>query len=354
MATVFLVIVVITGLTLFYYSRPILIGVIIPTQTNLGNEENLYARYYRDTHPRIGLRKINFIIENQAVKEQEIKDAYNKMIKMGVSAIIGGVISQEGIWLSEESKKSSVPTFGITTSSSLLSKKKDAFFRVVPTNDGQANAVAEYYNKLGMKKLVLVTSTENKAYADPIVKIIQDKFKGEVWNIPFYSDEETYTKILSKNPDSIFCILDGKNVMDVIKKFKEKQSVIKIGSSSWGSSEILTLYSSSLLDGVLLFSSSTNLIGEEYKAEIADFEMKYNIEATKGSHYTSSVLNILYKGLTAVGGSRESLKTYFETPRIYNAAYGKASIDEYGDSSLNIVIVLELRDGKVIKEEILK
>lgn len=111
----------------FFYSRPIRIGLILNVQTPLGNEENLYARYYRDIHPKIGLRLVDFIIENQAVNEQEVKEAYNRLVKLGVSAIVGGTISEEGRWLAEESEKSSVPTFGITSSSSLLSKKKILF-----------------------------------------------------------------------------------------------------------------------------------------------------------------------------------------------------------------------------------
>ena len=351
---IYFIVLVVAGIIYSYITRPIKIGVILPIQSPLGNEENLFVRYYRDMHPKIGQRPVEFIIENKAVLEKEIKAAFEEMNNKGVSVIIGGVTSEEGKWLSEESAKYSLPTFGITASSAQLSNKKDAFFRFVATNDVQAGTVANYYNRLGKKKLVLVTSIENESYVDPFAKVIKEKFQGEVLSVPFYANEETYNKILNNKPDSVFCILQAKDVIDVIKNLKAKNPEIKIGSSSWGSSEILSLYSSPLLDGVLLFSNNSNIIGEEFKTEITDFESKYNIEATKGSHYTLAVLHTIYQGLEANGDSRQSLKNYFETPRVYETAYGKVHVNEYGDSLFNNFIVMATREGKVSKKEILK
>ena len=128
---IYFIVLVVAGIIYSYITRPIKIGVILPIQSPLGNEENLFVRYYRDTHPKIGQRPVEFIIENKAVSEKEIKAAFEEMNNKGVSVIIGGVISEEGKWLSEESAKYSLPTFGITASSAQLSNKKDAFFRLV-------------------------------------------------------------------------------------------------------------------------------------------------------------------------------------------------------------------------------
>lgn len=214
--------------------------------------------------------------------------------------------------------------------------------------------VAKYYNSLGLHKIVLLKSVENSTYAEPIAKIIRENFNGECREIPFYSSEETYKKILSNNPDSVFCIIQAKDVIEVIKRLKEDHPDIKIGSSSWGSSEILSLYSSPLLDGVLLFSSNDEIHGDNFKTEIADFEKIYKIDATKGSNYTASTLSILYQGLKKEGDSRASLKAYFDTPRVYDTAYGKAALDEFGDSLMDNIIVMETKDGKVANKISLK
>lgn len=342
------------GVTYSYITRPIKIGVIIPIQSPLGNEENLFVRYYRDAHPKIGQRPVELLIENNVETEKEIKTAYEEMKNKGASIIIGGVTSEEGKWLSEQSAMYDLPTFGITASTALLKDKKDAFFRFVPTNDLQAELVAKYYSKLGKKKLVLITDIKNKSYVEPFAKVITEKFNGKVVNVPFRADEETYNKIVSNNPDSVFCILQAKDVIDVINNLKAKHPEIKIGSSSWGSAEILSMYSSPVLDGVLLFSGSSKIIGEKFKTEISNFQSKYDIEATKGTNYAASVIKAIYRGIEAVGDSSEALKKYFETPRDYETAYGKTQLNEYGDSLLNNMIVMVTTEGKVSNEEILK
>lgn len=342
------------GVTYSYITRPIKIGVIIPIQSPLGNEENLFVRYYRDAHPKIGQRPVELLIENNVETEKEIKTAYEEMKNKGASIIIGGVTSEEGKWLSEQSAMYDLPTFGITASTALLKDKKDAFFRFVPTNDLQAELVAKYYSKLGKKKLVLITDIKNKSYVEPFAKVITEKFNGKVVNVPFRADEETYNKIVSNNPDSVFCILQAKDVIDVINNLKAKHPEIKIGSSSWGSAEILSMYSSQVLDGVLLFSGSSKIIGERFKTEISNFQSKYDIEATKGTNYAASVIKAIYRGIEAVGDSSEALKKYFETPRDYETAFGKTQLNEYGDSLLNNMIVMVTTEGKVSNEEILK
>ncbi|MBF0413072.1 MAG: ABC transporter substrate-binding protein [Desulfamplus sp.] len=334
-----------------YFLKPILIGVILPIEMSLGNEENLFMRYYQDTHSKIGIKPVKFIIENPPSKEEEFKQTYKKLDEMGVSAIIGGVLSKDGVWLAEESFRTGIPTLGLTPSSAVLSNKKDAFFRLCATNSSQAKAVGMYYQNIGIKRLVLVTSIENRAYVDPYIKVISENFTGELVQIPFAPNEDTYQSIFNADPDGIFTILAAKDVIQVIKAVREKKPNILIGSSSWGTVEILSLYSGPLLDGVLFFSLGSDLYGEDYKAEIADFEQKYKMKATNGSHYAVSVSHILYDAIREVGYSREAIKAYFETPRIYDTIYGSIAMDQYGDSTGKRITILETMNGKMDKKE---
>ena len=349
-----LLIIIAVGLVFQSLTRPILIGAVLPIDTSLGNEENLFVRYYKDKNPKIGLRPVKFIIENPAATEVEVKNAYQRLNEQGVSAILGGVLSKDGAWLADEAAKSGIPTFGITSSSALLSAKKDAFFRLVATNAPQAKAVGQYYQKLGLKRLVLVTSADNVAYVDPFVKVIKENFSAEIVQIPFTSADEVSQKIRMANSDGVFTILAAKDVIQVIKIVRDQHPNLPIGSSSWGSVEILSLYSGPLLDGVLFFSLGFDVLGEDYKAEIADFENKYSMKATNGSHYSASILQILYEAIQQVGDSRAALKTYFETPRTYDTSYGKMSIDEFGDGTTNRVTLLQTVNGAMNTKEIIE
>jgi len=338
-------------LTVRHFSKPILIGAVLPIDTSLGNEENLFIRYWQDRHPKIGLRTVKFVIENPVSKEEEFKEAYRKLREEGVCAIIGGVLSRDGVWLAQEAAGSGIPTFGLTPSSAVLSGKKDSFFRLCATNALQAKAVGMYYQRIGVKKLVLVTSVENTVYVEPYIRAVAEDFKGEMMQIPFSPEDRTWEKIFSASPEGIFTILPAKDVIQVVKTARERNPDILLGSSSWGSVEILSLYSGPLLDGVLFFTLGAELHGEEYKADIADFEQKYRMKATNGSHYAISVCRILYDAVRTVGSSREGLKLWFETPRIYDTIYGKIAMDEYGDAYNSRIIILETVNGAMTKKE---
>jgi branched-chain amino acid transport system substrate-binding protein len=349
-----ILIVAAVSISLWYFSRPVKIGVVLPIDTSLGNEENLFMRYYQAKHPKIGLHPVKFVIENPAATEEEVRSAYQRLSGQGVSVIIGGVLSKDGAWLADEAAKTGVPTFGITSSSAILSAKKDAFFRLCPTNASQAKVVGQYFQKEGVKRLALVTSVDNVAYVDPFLEGIKGNFSGEIVQIPFTSGEEVSQKIKDINPDGIFNILPAKDVIQVIKVVRDQDPGILMGSSSWGSVEILSLYSGPLLDGVLFFSLGLDVFGEEYIAEIADFEVRYSMKATNGSHYTVSILHILYDAIRSVGSSREALKAYFETPRTYDTAYGLMTVDEYGDGATDRITLLQTLNGKMNTKEIIK
>jgi branched-chain amino acid transport system substrate-binding protein len=326
-------------------TQPIRIGVVLPITTSLGNEENLFVRYYRDAHPRIGLRPVEYLIENPSPNEVDVKNAYQRLEAQGVSVIIGGVLSQDGAWLADRSAQTGVPTFGITSSSAALSGKKDAFFRLCATNAAQAKAVGQYYQNKGINRLILVTSVENAVYVDPYVKVIGENFAGQIVQMPFVPEAATYDKLFQAAPDAVFTILAAKDVIQVIKAVREKSRTLPIGSSSWGTVEILTLYSGPLLDGVQFFSLSSALVGDAYKAELADFEQKYNMKATNGSQYTVSILHLLYAAISEVGASRPALKAYLETPRTYETIYGPIAVDAYGDATPRRVTILQTVNG---------
>ena len=339
------------SVSLWFFSRPILIGVVVPITTSLGNEENLFMRYYQDRHAKIGLRPVRFIITNPSATEAEVKSAYQRLDAQEVSVIVGGVLSQDGAWLVDAAATAGIPTFGITASSASLSGKKDSFFRLVSTNASQAMAVGQYYQKKGLKRLAVVTSVENIAYVDPFLKVIKENFNGETVRIPFNSVAEVSQRITDARPDGVFTILAAKDVIQAIRIARDLRPDILIGSSSWGSVEILSLYSGSLLDGVQFFTLGMEVQGEAYKAEIADFEGKYHMKATNGSHYSASILRLIYEAIRKVGASREAIRKYFQVPREYDTSYGTMAIDEYGDGMTDRITILQTVNGVMSTNE---
>ncbi len=337
-----------------FFSEPVRIGFILPIDTSLGNEENLFTRYYQHAHSRFGHRSLEFIIENPPSTKEAVRAAYERLDQLGVSVIIGGVLSKDGLWLAEESMRSGIPTFGITSSSAVLSGRKDSFFRLCPNNDAQARAVATSFEARGSKRLLLVTAPNNAAYVDPYVHMLTSRFTGNIHQVMYTSENLLSHAIAEYKPDSLFCILPASALIQVITLVRSRDQALLIGSASWGSTEILSLYSGPMLDGVLFFSLGLQDLNEELKIEISGFENQYGMTATNGSMYLISIMHLIFDAIEAVGPSRERLKAWFEEPRTYETAYGLISMDASGDSTRRETIILQTANGELRSVEVIK
>jgi len=345
-----LIITIIFSVLLFMWiTRPIKIGVMISSDSSLGNEEYLFVRYYNEINPTIGFRPVELLIKDAKLESSETEAVYQELIDEGASIIVGGVISNEGLILANLAEKLSIPTFGITSSSSLLSNKNDNFYRLVGTNENQAKLVADLYAQNKYMNLLILTSEDNQSYSDPMVKVINQNFSGTVLEVVYNSEIDFEILIDKHNIDSIFCILDGSDVIEVVNRIRYSHPDVKIGSSSWGSSDIISLFSSDLFNKVWLFSNSLSTNNVEKEAIIKSFEEKYGVISSKGSHYALAVMDAIYKGIAEVGDSKSKLISYFNKPREYETIYGNVELNEFGDSSLNLVLVLMYDNGEIVE-----
>ena len=338
-----------------FVTRPIKIGVVISTDTALGNEENLAVRFYKEKNPRIGLRPVHYIIHNPSIKKKDVVKAYRDLENAGVSVIIGGAISQTGIVLAEEAARSGIPTFGLSASTHLLSQKKDNFYRVVTSTEFLGPLLADYLQQQEISRVATITSLENRAYADPLADAFQHTFKGESITIPFESTPETFERLFAWNPETIFSILPTASLIQVIKEVRLRKVDILIISSPWGVKQLLSLFSGPQLNGIrAIYYTGKEIIAPEYQALITAFEQQYDILSSFASVHTFSVLNMIYQAVTEVGTNRDKINTYFEHPRIYELGYGNIFLDAFGDAINQYYYIHEIRDGKFVLAETLK
>ncbi|HAE20756.1 MAG TPA: hypothetical protein DCG47_00310, partial [Spirochaetaceae bacterium] len=221
----------------------------------------------------------------------------------------------------------------------------DNFFRLCPSNDAQAKAVALTYKKKNCEKLMLVTSESNAAYVEPYVAMLERHFPGTILQLPFITTEELSRGIDRFKPDGLFNILPAKDLIQVINLIRERGDTFIVGSASWGSTEILSLYSGPALDGVLFFLLGLDELTGSYKAEISSFEERYRMTATNGTFYAVSIMHIIREAVLAVGPSRAALKTWLATPRTYTTAFGSLAMDEFGDSVTGKTLIMQTANG---------
>ena len=338
----------------WFITRPVKIGVVISTETFIGSEEDMAVRFYKQLYPRIGLRPVHYLIHNPSIKKEDVVKAYRDLENAEVTVIIGAAISQIGIVLAEEAARSGIPTFGITTSTHLLSGKNDHFYRIVTSTEFVGPLLADYFHRQKIARVAIINSVENTAYVDPLADSFQQAFNGESLKIPFVSTPETFEHLFAWNPEAVFAIIPARSLIQIVKEIQLRKADILIMSSPWAIERLPSLFSGQELNGIQAFNYTGETIAPEYQALITAFKQQHDIDPTFASVYTFSVLNMIYQAVNEVGTDRDKINTYFEHPQIYNLGYGNVYLDAFGDATIQYYYINEILNGQIVLKETLK
>ncbi len=333
----------------FYVTRPVKIGIIISTRTSIGHEENLAIRFYRDRFPGIGLRKTEYIIYNPPIDKNEISQAYKKLNDAGVSIIIGGGISTEGIILAEESQKNRIPTFGINPTTHFISDRKDRFFRTVISSHYQGKYLARVIEKEGISRLAILTDMDNKSYADAYSSSVTGFFKGKSRSFAYTRTGSMWIDLHSFNPQGILMILPAESMSEAIIEVKRKNPSVIFISSLWDFDRLASTFNTPEINGVLSLHIR-GITSEKNDPIVKKFEAEYTI-TSDFAMLVFSIMDIVYEGIKYAGAERDALIKYFEEPRYYNDGYGSLYMNQYGDSFPNHLFLKEIKDGRIVLRE---
>jgi ABC-type branched-subunit amino acid transport system substrate-binding protein len=332
--------------------RPIRVGVVLSTDTTIGNEENLAIRYYVRKNTRIGWRPVRLLIRNPSLDANEVAAAYQDLEQKHVSLIIGGAISQTGVILAQEAARSRIPTFGITPASDYISHKDDSFYRIIMSTQIMGTLVANFLHTQGATRVTVLTSVENAAYADPYAQAINEGFNGQTTIIPYHRDPNTLAAVVESDPQVIFNLMPASDLVQIIKFAKETKLSASLMSAPWGA-EVLAYFSGSLIDGLKTVSPVGRLSPEGDALTLA-FERQYARQSTFASVLAFSLMDILYQALHEVGSRPTSLQQYFRTPRDYPSINGTIHMDAYGDAIQSQYYVYEMHGNETELIHILK
>jgi len=340
--------------TYLYLTRPIKIGVLFSLDSSVGNEENLAVQFYNNEFPNIGFRKVKLIVENPPLDKDSITDSFNRLDSQGVSAIIGSALSFEGIVLAKLSAEKKIPVISPSASTSILSGKKDRYYRICITNYEQGRHPAKYLNSINVRKVVMLLSRQNRAFSEPLADAFMENFSGEsikVFNDPQKPDPE---KILEYQADCVFFILPSNELVSYLKTLKEKSPNTVLITTTWGYKQLLSVFSGPQIDGMIVTTFSALEMNEPYKTMNLKFGQNYSLKPTFVTGLAYNAMDELYRAVKASGSKRDQIADYLDTPRYFDGSYGLVYMDEYGDSFIKYYYIYEINDNKLnIKTEYL-
>lgn len=138
---------------------------------------------------------LNLLIEDTQSDPAEAAKAAEKLIGLGVSAIIGPIDSSE-----LETVKPLIDEAGIIDISPLSSSPslgvKDSIYRLVLNDSVQTKALSALMKQDGIEKVVVLNA--NDTYGNEIAALMDEIFEGDVVLIPYETTLTTYTDVLAQ------------------------------------------------------------------------------------------------------------------------------------------------------------
>ena len=340
------VLILISIYLMFLILSPIKIGIILSVNTTNGYEENLALQFWRSKFPRIGLKRVVFLIETPPLSREKFEEVYSKLVEKNVSIIIGGSVSAEGIILSELADKYKIPTFGITTGSVLLKGKKDNYYRFLNSTSMNAYHASIYLHESGIRRLLIVASKFNREYTQTYANFLKKYM--EYSEIVFLEEMKVMEKLKSFKPDAVFMIVPAVQVSILGRMIRKFDRNIKLFSSGWGRTMVSRDLWDPSLEGLEYITNDTpNPV--KFADLMDEFQQLYNIQPGIGTGYAFSTIAAIYDAIRKVGRRREKLIDYFNTPRIYDTAYGKVFMNEFGDAVSDFLYTLRVEKGEIIE-----
>ena len=327
-------------------SQRIRVGIIVSTDTPMGYEVNLAAKFYRDRFPTIDGRPVEYIILNPKLDDAEIEAAYKKLIELKVSFIAGGMISREGLILRALAEKYSTPTFGITTSSELLAGKKDSFYMMLENTVLEGKVAAEYLMKQGYKKLLIFTSVKNKAFALPLAESIRKQFTGDAAIIPYENTKATWEQADTFGADCVYLALSANQMAEVIANLEESQPRIPIVLSSWDFEILTKTYYNPSMEGIRVVTIYS-IHKTRFQDLLTEFALKYKVMPGFAVNYFFAVMELFRDTVRKVGSDPAALNMELSRPGLHSDYFGNIYLDEFGDSIPEFNFIYEITNGEL-------
>ncbi|RQD77410.1 MAG: ABC transporter substrate-binding protein [Desulfonatronospira sp. MSAO_Bac3] len=242
-----------------------------------------------------------------------------------------------------------------TTSTPKLSGIKDNFFRIQPSTDQHAIALARYvFHEKEIDTLCTLRDMDNEIYADSFEKHFVQEFKsagGEVTNRKklYASRSQDWLQIADDlqlcSEQGLFLAVSGRDVVNLVQAIESTGLSPDIFSSGWAMTrELLRAGGRTVENMTFVTTTSQENLGTDYYEFAKNYRSRFGSEPSFAAAMAYDAAHILALALEESSGDR-GLEQALTEIRDYPGLYWPITIDEYGDVTSPVTIV-QVREGE--------
>jgi branched-chain amino acid transport system substrate-binding protein len=294
-------------------------------------------------------RTINLLTENDLGTPEGAQNAENKIIDGGAVATIGHFTSNQTVEGYKVAAARGVLLFSPTAATSLLSDKKDLFFRVISSTDTIGKGFAKYiYQTRKLSRIAIIYDLDNNTYSDPMAQAFSktiSELGGQVSTVEKFSSKTApdFTPLLANlrqsNPEGVLIIAAPNNVATIAQLIRLENWLLPLFSAPWGQSEALIQNGGKAVEGLELLvpfdiNASTPRM-EDFKTR---YEKRFVISPAYTAVYGYETAQILFAALKKTNGEAKNLPNVLIETKDYTGLTGAIHMNEYGDVSRDLYV----------------
>ena len=301
-------------------------------------------------------RGLELVVRDDKGTIQGAVQAAEELIQARVTAIIGHMTSAQSVAALPVAQEAGMVLLSPTTSTPKLSGIKDVFFRVQPSTDTAAEALAEYAARdMGLTRLASVRDLDNQAYSWAFHQHFQQTFAAYggtlVSELTVSSSSSPDWLAVARDlteiaPEAVLFILSARDAAALAQALHALGQVVTVFSSGWAMTEELFSAGGRTVERII-FAGQT--FYDEPSPALQDFEVRYQRRfghwPSFAARYAYDAMHVLALALEQTRGRREGLPEALTTIRDYPGLDWPISIDPYGDTVSPIYITM-VRDGQ--------
>ena len=358
---VLLLLVSMTYAVIIFNRSPVVVGFAGPLTgpySDLGvNGRNGARLAVEEINDRGGIdgRKMELLVRNDKGLCDEAAQATAELIDSGAQAIIGHMTSQQTISALPVAAEKGVVLLSPTTSTPKLSGIKDNFFRIQPSTDQHAIALARYvFHEKEIDTLCTLRDMDNEIYADSFEKHFVQEFKsagGEVTNRKklYASRSQDWLQIADDlqlcSEQGLFLAVSGRDAVNLVQAIDNTGLSPDIFSSGWAMTrELLRAGGRTVENMTFVTTTSQENLGTDYYEFAKNYRSRFGSEPSFAAAMAYDAAHILALALEESSGDR-GLEQALTEIRDYPGLYWPITIDEYGDVTSPVTIV-QVREGE--------
>lgn len=301
-------------------------------------------------------RRLELIVKNDGNSPEQAVRVDQELIDAGVVAVIGHFTSTQTMAALPLFNKNKVVLLSPTTSTPLLTGKKDYFFRTILDNSHQSKELAHYARSaLDIRTVMAMADKDNSDYSIPFIDSFKKMFEkegGKILSILTFSSSNpsgwdyAIQELMRLKPQALLLACSAYDAVSIAQRVRASKLDTQILSGGWAYTNYLLYWGRRDVEGMYFVIDYTM---DNPKSEFVKFWESYKNRFGTVPNFASSFAYeatiTLAQALEKTKGSAEGLAEVLASSGPYTGLTSDYSLDAYGDVQRDVFIVTVL-DGE--------